>query len=109
MMSRIILFAVLISFNLHSEESKRLANPFSLISSEAIKGISSNQAVYKFTFPYMEKYVVNSKITYSIDGVSTTVKLDSLTFKLITTPGKHIFQIFISSNYREMYSDSLLI
>lgn len=109
MLSRIILIAILFSFNLQAKEADRMMNPFSLVSTELVKGMSSREAVFQFTFPYVERYVVNSVIQYSIDGVTSKVKLDSLTFKVKTTPGKHIFQIFISRDYREMYSDSLLI
>lgn len=110
MVTRIVLLLItLYSFNTQAEEVKRRMNPFSKTDSKPIKGLANNEALYHFTFPYVDASVVNSSIIYSIDGENHTIQLDSLSFEVKTVAGDHVFQIYINSNYLEMYSSALSI
>ena len=110
MFTRITLFALLFSFSSYAERIFEVMAPkFSKVSSEFIGEMPEDVSIFYFTIQSIEKAVVDSKIQYSIDGVTHSVTLDSLSFEVVTKPGKHIFQIYINENYIEMYSDTLEI
>lgn len=84
--------------------------PFSevmLLTDSVDTSLSTDQSKYTFHFPYLDRS--KNRIIYSIDGKEHKARLDNLSFDLVTTPGKHIFQFYYSENFYEVYSDSLNI
>lgn len=110
MLYRILILSIFFSFNANSkEEIKRIALGFIKVESTKDPSLQKNEAIYKFNIRRIDGNVLNSKITYSIDGKSHDVNLNDGKFKVKTIPGKHKFQVYINSDYYEMYSDSLSI
>jgi hypothetical protein len=108
-MLRVSILFLLLSFGVQAEESKRIAIGFMRAESVKDKDLKKNESLYTFRMRSVDASVMFSKITYSIDGKEKKVMLDNGEFSVKTTPGKHKFQIYISENYYEAYSDSLRI
>lgn len=69
-----------------------------------------DEAKYVFTFRNIWGKVETRPLTYSIDGIQHNTELvDGTELMILTSPGKHIFQLYYSSDYYEVYSDSLEI
>lgn len=72
--------------------------------------LSSNESKYVFVFRNFWDDAISRTISYSIDGVSSTaILIDKTKFEIVTKPGNHIFQFYYSSDYLEVYTDSLEI
>jgi hypothetical protein len=105
-----LLFATLLSLNTFAGiEYRRMAPQFHLISTEKQANIKSSEAVYIFKIMHVTDDIASVGIRYSIDGIESKANLKDYTFEVKTTPGKHKFQIYINSNYQEIYSDSMSI
>ncbi|MFT5860021.1 MAG: hypothetical protein ACI865_002129 [Flavobacteriaceae bacterium] len=109
-MIKIILVLLLVTSlsPVHSKEMEKVIVQYWLESSTIDDNLSDGQSVYEFKFDATEGDGKQS-ITYSIDGISHNVALDNSTFEVSTTPGPHIFQIYYSDDYVEIYTDSLTI
>lgn len=104
----LILTLLITKFTLASE-SKRIAPQFYKSNSEIISPFNENQSTYRFELYRLPQEDAQLQILYSIDGLEYEVTLDSFAFEVPSTPGKHIFQIYLNQNYYEIYSDSLEI
>jgi hypothetical protein len=69
--------------------------------------LTPDQAVFEFHFENAPDE--NHELTYSIDGTNHASKLTERGLRIITTPGNHIFQFYYSSDFEEVYTDSLTI
>lgn len=107
----LLLTAALWSFAYYSNasEQKRIAYGFMRIESAKDPKLTKQESQFQFTLYRIEHVDRNKEITYSIDGDERKVKLSDASFTVKTTPGRHIFQIYISPDYYELYSDSLEI
>lgn len=92
-----------------TSDKANIYNPYRRTSSEKLKNLTKNEAIYKFEFIDFwgdQTYTVK----YSIDGLENEQQLkrnELLSIK--TTPGKHIFQFYVGNNYEELQTDSILI
>jgi len=106
-MKQIIAF-IFLTFSLTSfAEADEIMPQMWLRSTSIDSSITPDQAVVEFNFENAPDE--NHNMTYSIDGRNHATKLSQRTLKIITTPGKHIFQFFYSSDFEEIYTDSLNI
>ncbi|MFT5860020.1 MAG: hypothetical protein ACI865_002128 [Flavobacteriaceae bacterium] len=106
----ILIFAFLSINNSYAEERKRRPSYY-LTSSKIDRSLALDKAVYTFSFNDLD-FAGDSTtpIRYSIDGENRTERLiDGNELSVFTTPGKHIFQFFLTSDFFEIYTDSLLI
>ena len=107
---KLTILLLALSFLSFGETEMRIKPPFYNYKTDLKPDeLNSNEAVYLFEFTNIDPSDRNAQIKYSIDGEEATIKLQKGNFEVKTTPGKHIFQIFINSNYYELYSDSLYI
>ena len=105
-----LLIATLLSLNTFAGiEYRKAAKQFQLVSSEKQSDLTSTESIYKFKIINVSDDIASVGIRFSIDGIESRVNLKEYTFEVKTTPGKHKFQIYIGSNYEEIYSDSLAI
>ncbi|MFT6981257.1 MAG: hypothetical protein ACJAUD_000020 [Crocinitomicaceae bacterium] len=105
-----LLFATLLSLNTFAGvELRRMAPQFRLVSSEQQSNLKSSESIYVFKMMNVSEDIASTRIHYSIDGIESKVNLKDYTFEVKSTPGKHLFQIYIGSDYEELYSDSLSI
>lgn len=74
-----------------------------------VEAFDANAAEYVMEFQNLSPQEMSTQILYSIDGQQHNVKLKNGVFRVQTTPGKHIFQIWLSYQYNEIYSDTLEI
>lgn len=112
MMTRFLLLTAAIwsfTFSSQASEHKRIAYGFMKMESVKDPKLTKNEAQFQFTFYRINPVDRNIEISYSIDSEERTVKLKDASFTVKTTPGRHKFQIYISPNYYELYSDSLEI
>lgn len=91
------------------ETENRIAPEFYQYKNEKASKLNADQAIYVFEIYYLQEAESNALIRYSIDNEEDTIRLKDGNFEVLTTPGKHIFQIYINENYEELYSDSLPI
>lgn len=91
----------------HAEILEEWYSQVSLKSDSLDSSLAENQAKYTFEFHFLDKS--KNKVLYSIDGIEGKAKLENESIEFVTTPGKHIFQFYYSTNYYEVYSDSLAI
>jgi len=108
-MARFLLIIIGLSFFSFNSSAKRMAPEFYKSKSMIDGNLKKNESIFQFQFQSLDYYYQNQSITYSIDGKQSMAILDSFEFTVRTTPGKHIFQIYIDDAYYEMYSDSLEI
>lgn len=107
---KLTLLLIVLSFISRAETEKRIAPTFYNYKTDTNPAkLNSNEAIYIFELTNIDPLYRESQIKYSIDGEEATIKLQKGNFEIKTTPGKHIFQIFINSNYYELFSDSLYI
>jgi hypothetical protein len=109
-MTRIVLLLLFTSVNLltQAHESDGVLIRYWLDKSVKDPSLSEKEAVYEFKF---ENGSVDGKfdIVYSIDRVTKRTHIVGNELIVKTTPGKHIFQIYYSADFEEIYTDSLLI
>lgn len=109
MIRAILLLSLLFSFNTFALEEIKIAPQFYRTSSEKQESMKETEALFAFKFVTLNADLANSSIIYSIDDEQNTVTLDSFKFEVKSTPGKHVFKIYVNGDYLEMYSDSLSI
>ncbi|NRA10364.1 MAG: hypothetical protein HRT57_00240 [Crocinitomicaceae bacterium] len=81
-----------------------------LLKTELDGSLKKDQAIYKFTFSNILDNETDRKMEYSIDGNAGEVILTAeKSFELTTTPGKHKFLFYYTSDFDEFFSDSLEI
>ncbi len=87
-----------------------LAIAYSVGASKMDTSLNSNEAVYSFTYNIVDSLTNKGNVEYSIDGVSHFAKLDRQAhFDVKTTPGKHVFLIYMREGSDEIYTDSIVI
>jgi len=109
---KILLSCIALTLGLHTFagiERKSAQSPFQKVDSAVLEELSSNESIYSFEILNLTENGKSSIVLYSIDGVEKTDTLNDYIFEVKTTPGKHIFVIYINAIYLEMYSDSLEI
>ncbi|NRA10365.1 MAG: hypothetical protein HRT57_00245 [Crocinitomicaceae bacterium] len=105
-----LLIATLLSLNTFAGTEIKIAGPqFQLTSSEKQSDLTSFESIYVFKILDVSDEIASIEIRYSIDGVESRVNLKDYTFEVKAFPGKHKFQIYIGSHYKEIYSDTLKI
>ncbi len=103
-------FALLILHTAYSGiEEKRGLPTFVKTDSVFADTLTSNEAIFYFQLENLDPKAALGMVQFSIDGVSFSKVLNEGKFDVKTTPGKHIFVIYINENYFEIYSDSLEI
>lgn len=105
----LILSVLLITSSLFAGEKQISPAGFYKISSEADQSLGE-RSKYIFIIQNLPGYQQKATVLYSVDGGETKTKnLKNSRFEVITTPGKHVFVIYLSEDYYEIYSDSLAI
>ena len=100
--------ALVSSISYAGQKELELRPSTSLDSTQVDSTISNTETKYVFTFRNTWTDGTPMQTDYSIDGTTVSGTLEGGTeLTVVTTPGKHIFQFFYSSNYFEVYSDSL--
>lgn len=108
-LSLLSICVILLAFTSQAEVEKRIAYGFMKTESVRNNKFQKTEAQFVFNIKGLKQADKNAEIIYSINGVEVKTKLSEGSFSLMTVPGKHIFQIWISPEYTEMYSDSLEI
>jgi hypothetical protein len=83
---------------------------YTLDRSEADSTLTTDEAIFKFTFKGISDLDSTRSIDFSIDGIAgKKLMTDNSFIEISTTPGAHKFQFFYNENYFEVYIDSLNI
>lgn len=111
MKNLLILFTILLSSTSFANQIEEELMPALLLeSSKKDESLKKTESKFVFTFRNAAALKKGKKVMYSIDGEEGKQGLsEENSLELITTPGKHIFQFYYSSEYYEVYTDSLLI
>jgi hypothetical protein len=89
---------------------KGLSIAYRIKESKKDTALKSNESVYSFTYNIVDSITSKGNVEYSIDGISHFAKLDRQAhFVVKTTPGKHVFLIYIREGYDEIYTDSIAV
>lgn len=103
-------FTFLIIFFLsHAKEEKRVAFGFIHRETTIDKTLHSDEAKFQFTFKNIDSFFLNAPVVYSDNGKQDTVKMLNGSFSILTTTGKHVFQVYLSNKYYEVTSDTIEI
>lgn len=102
--------ALFVGFSSFAELERKVSqSTFRKTDSVVLKELASNESIYHFEILNLSDFDKSGAIIYSIDGNDKTDTLKNGVFEVKTTPGKHIFVIYVNETYLEMYSDSLEI
>ena len=105
----ILVISGLVRTNFAASE-KGLSIAYRVKESKKDTALKSTESVYSFTYNVVDSITSKSNVEYSIDGVPHFAKLDRQAhFDVKTTPGKHVFLIYIREGYDEIYTDSIAI
>ncbi|MFT5778217.1 MAG: hypothetical protein ACI837_001173 [Crocinitomicaceae bacterium] len=109
-MIRILLLTVFTSTLMlaQAHRSEVAIIPYWLDTSVEDPSLSAGESVYEFNF---QNGSIDGKtgIIYSIDGITQRTQIVGNVLIVKTTPGKHIFQVYYSGDFEELYTDSLVI
>jgi hypothetical protein len=112
-MNRCFLFLIysIIGFTLFAHEGIYPEGPsYEIISSKKDSKISQTKAVFVFQFKGLDLENTPLLISYSIDNKEKTIYLNELKqLKITTNPGKHSFQFFKSTKYKEIFIPNIEI
>ena len=98
-----------ISFAALSEDAKDLQPIVILDSIQKDLSLNTSEAAFTFSFKNLAIVAKQRSIRYSMNGVEGVINLDFKNQISITVkPGKYKFQFYYSSNYYEIYTDSIL-
>lgn len=101
---------ILLALSTFAKESElKRGCEFCLATTEIAEDLALNEAEFVFEIQALTENEKSLEIYYSIDSKNDRATLENGTFRVKTTPGKHIFQIWINLTYNELYSDSLEI
>jgi hypothetical protein len=102
------LFTFYVAF---ASQDKGLYMQYRIDSTQFDKSLKSNESVFSFTFYNLTETHVNPKteLLFSFNGVNQHTKLDAQNhFDLNTKPGSYAFVFYYSSDYYEIYTDSIV-
>lgn len=94
-----------------ASQDKGLYMQYRIDSTQFDKSLKSNESAFSFTFYNLTETNVNPKteLLYSFNGVNQHTKLDAQNhFDLNTKPGSYSFVFYYSSDYYEIYTDSIV-
>ncbi|MES2555541.1 MAG: hypothetical protein V4604_05280 [Bacteroidota bacterium] len=112
MKSLFLITALLCSATLFAESGEKERKAYrNYVITKVVKSkyVKAHQAKVKFKLENVYgSNLPNTKLVYSIDGITDTTHLDKNScFLLTTTKGKHIFQFYYSEEFIEIYTDSI--
>ncbi len=103
-----VLFTFYVAF---ASQDKGLYMQYRIDSTQFDKSLKSNESAFSFTFYNLTETNVNPKteLLYSFNGVNQHTKLDAQNhFDLNVKSGSYSFVFFYSSDYYEIYTDSIV-
>ena len=95
----------------YATEEKGVFLQYSVDSIKFDPSLKPNESAFSFTFYNLTETQVNPKteLLYSFNGVNQHTKLDAQNhFDLNTKPGSYSFVFYYSSDYYEIYTDSIV-
>ncbi len=104
----IAILALIVSFGAQAE-SKYLYSPYWIDSVRTDSTLSPGQSIFEFHFPNIE-YKEGMRLLYSDNGVEYRVEIPlDRTVQVQSQPGKHTFEVWVSDDYAEIFTDSIAI
>lgn len=103
-----VLFTFYVAF---ASQDKGLYMQYRIDSTQFDKSLKSNESAFSFTFYNLTETNVNprTELLYSFNGVNQHTKLDAQNhFDLNVKSGSYSFVFFYSSDYYEIYTDSIV-
>ncbi len=108
-MKKLIVFLLLTPLFTQAETELKRVLQIYRSDSKIDSKLDKNESVYTFRFNLDNSLEQPRYVSYSIDGVNGKAPLKDRKITIQSKPGKHVFQFYYSSNYYEVYSDSLEI
>lgn len=109
-MKNITLIFVLFTFySSYASQEKGIYLQYRIDSTKLDQRLKSNESTFSFTFYNLTVINPNTELLYSINGVNQHTKLDAQNhFDLNVKSGSYAFVFYYSSNYYEIYMDSIV-
>jgi hypothetical protein len=103
-----------LSYGSKNESKEEIFIEISKVSERTIDSMTMDQALFIFNIQGLFESDSNAVVQYTLDGISSRKRLSNSSFEVETTPGKHVFQFYLTSNlkrtgYSSIFRDSLEI